>query len=409
MVANQPEQAVILVGGLGSRLGAITAQTPKPLLDVGGRVFLDYLVEELGRQGCRKILLLAQFESDQVLAYGRESKIVARFGIKVEVAVEPHKAGTGGALWHARDKLDPHFWLLNGDSWLEANLLALAMAPPTDNWDAVAMVRSVPDSARYGCVDFDGLHIKSFGTLGTQGKPGLINGGVYLMRRSLVDKMASDCSLEHDILPNVARDGRLLGIEAKGYFIDIGVPNSLAEARSELPTRFRRQALFLDRDGVINVDKGYVGTIDRFEWMPGAIEAIKHANDKGYLVFVVTNQAGVAKGFYTEPDVEAVHAHMQHVLRQNGAHIDAFRYCPHHPEGIVAEYTQTSDWRKPNPGMLLDIIEEWSINVAASLLIGDQDTDLIAAKGAGIAGFKYSGHQPLHAFMAGIWDSHRVC
>lgn len=398
MTNVQPEQAVLLVGGLGTRLGEMTTRTPKPLLHVAGRPFLDYLMEEIARHGTRRVLLLAQFESKQIRSYVQASPVIRKWGLDVDISIEPHRAGTGGALWHARNKLDPIFWLLNGDSWLQANLLAMAHVPETPDWQAVLTTRRVPDASRYGIIECAGNQITTFGATCDSAVPALINGGVYLMKRSILDFASPTCSLEQDILPELARKGALLGMEANQYFIDIGVVESFAAAQVELPAHFCRPALFLDRDGVVNVDHGYVGSIDRFEWMPGAVETIRAANDAGYIVFIVTNQAGVARGYYREDSVRAIHAHMQRELRARGGHIDDFRYCPYHPDGIVPEFSRQSENRKPNPGMLLDLLEQWPVNIEKSFLIGDQLTDIEAARNAGVKGYLFDGSIALNDF-----------
>src|SRR6202451_1592405 len=121
----------------------------------------------------------------------------------------------------------------------------------------------------------------------------------------------------------------------------------------------RRGALFLDRDGVLNEDVGFVGDIARFRWIEGTRAAIKTANDSGLFVFVVTNQSGVARGFFGEEAVHRIHAHMQAELHEIGAHIDDFRYCPYHPQGSLPAYARPSRWRKPEPGMILDLMAHW--------------------------------------------------
>jgi mannose-6-phosphate isomerase len=147
-----------------------------------------------------------------------------------------------------------------------------------------------------------------------------------------------------------------------------------------------RPAAFLDRDGVINVDRGYTYRVEDLVFTPTAIEAIKAFNDAGYRVFVVSNQSGVARGYYTAEDVERFHEAMGQQLSAHGAHVDGFYYCPFHPEGSVAEYAIDHRDRKPSPGMVLRAIGEWPTDLAASVLIGDTKSDLQAAGRAGVAG-----------------------
>lgn len=153
----------------------------------------------------------------------------------------------------------------------------------------------------------------------------------------------------------------------------------------------KRPTAFLDRDGVINLDHGFVHTIDRVEWVEGAIAAIKLLNDLGYLVFVVTNQSGIARGRYDEAAVEALHQWMAGQMAAAGARVDAFYFCPHHPEGARDDLRFVCDCRKPAPGMLLRAIAEWPVDRSRSFLIGDRFTDVEAAQAAGIAGHLFTG------------------
>lgn len=158
-----------------------------------------------------------------------------------------------------------------------------------------------------------------------------------------------------------------------------------------LSTHGLERALFLDRDGVINVDHGYVGTRERFEWISGAREAIALATALGWRVFVVTNQSGVARGYYTEAELCALHDWMIAEIAATGGVVDDIRYCPYHPDAVLAAYRRTSDWRKPAPGMVYDLLRHWNIDPSRALLVGDQDSDMQAAAAAGITGYKFTG------------------
>ena len=162
-----------------------------------------------------------------------------------------------------------------------------------------------------------------------------------------------------------------------------------------------RSAAFLDRDGVINHDDGYMGTRERIRWMANAAKAIRRLNEAGYLVFFFTNQSGVARGFFTEDELNSLHDWMRTELAAQGAVIDDIRYCPHHPDGTVEGYLEDHHWRKPSPGMIHDLMAHWSVRREGSFVVGDRESDIEAAKAAGLPGFLFPGGD-LDAFVADI-------
>jgi D,D-heptose 1,7-bisphosphate phosphatase len=370
-------QAVVLAGGLGTRLGDLTRDVPKSLLPVGGPPLLEWLVRNLERFGFDEILLLAGYRSALVEAFASDSRFLSR----VTTVVESEPLGTGGALLNARSHLDDVFLLLNGDTLFDFNYLDLFLRLPSEAAIVVAL-REVKDARRYGAVRMHEGLVESFTEKGPGG-PNLVNGGVYAVRRSMVDSIAGKRSLEVDVLPSLPH-GQVAGSVYAGFFIDIGIPSDLHRAQTEVPRHFRRPAAFLDRDGTLNEDSGYTHRPADFHWLPQSVETVKLLNDLGYLVVVVTNQAGVARGLFKEDDVNALHRWMNSDLMRHGAHIDAFYFCPHHPTEGEAPYVGKCDCRKPAPGLIARAMSDWSIDVGRSFGVGDKESDRMAYEAAGI-------------------------
>jgi D-glycero-D-manno-heptose 1,7-bisphosphate phosphatase len=384
-------QCAVLVGGLGTRLGALTANTPKPLLPCGDRPFLAWLMREFVRFGVEEFVLLTGFRAIDVEASVQLLSALLPREARIVVSQEPQQAGTGGALYHARDRLDQRFLLCNGDSLFDCNLARLLSADDEPDTIGRMMLRRMDDASRYGVVAMQGDRVSAFRARSSDSAAGLINAGIYLLDRCVLDDLAPVCSLEADILPRLATRGALRGTVSEGYFRDIGIPGDFASAQREIPRLLHRRAVFLDRDGVVNLDHGYVGSRDRFAWTPGALDAIREATEAGWHVFVVTNQSGVARGYYDEAAVVALHDWMSDEARRAGGTIDDIRYCPYHEDAVVPAYRRASDWRKPGPGMLLDLIRAWELDPSRCVLVGDQPTDMAAADAAGIRAFHFPG------------------
>ena len=386
-------QAAILVGGLGTRLGSLTASTPKPLLPCGDRPFLHWLIRELCRFGIEEILLLCGHLSHEVEKVALT--IAARLPEPVQIVVcrEEGRAGTGGALRQAYDRLDGNFQLINGDSWLDWNLANLLadFANDDHNVDCRIVLRYLADARRSGVAELKDDLVVAFHKRPVDCSSGYANAGIYILRRSVIETLDAVCSLEGDVLPALAAKGSLRGTIGAGYFIDIGIPEDYERSQSELPAHLMRPALFLDRDGVINRDLGWVGQRDHWEWIPGAVAACREAADAGWHVFVVTNQSGIARGYYDELQFQALSSWMIDEIRRGRGNVDSLRYCPNHPNASILQYRLNDRRRKPGPGMIEELINAWELDPTRCKLIGDQITDLEAAAACGVEGFLFDG------------------
>jgi D-glycero-D-manno-heptose 1,7-bisphosphate phosphatase len=370
---NEAPQCVILVEDSDARPGAAAGDTPLRRLCA--------LIDNAARFGFRRILLLAGPPADRVRAWFPHGVHRTPGGVvSIEILVAPEPLGASGALRAAASALAPQFLLLTGAAMFDFNWLALCAPLAAGVFGRRALRRDVSPEAPSRGPDMP-----------TSG-PGDRNGGVYWLSRDILtlDFFEDPVLRERDAFSRAGAQG----------LQDVACEGPLLEVDDRASAVRRRGAVFFDRDGVLNVDHGYTHDIAKFQWLPGAREAVRLANDCGLYVFVVTNQSGVARGFYVEEDVRRLHAHMQKELRELGAHIDDFRFCPHHPHAKVAAYAGDCGWRKPRPGMILDLLAYWPVDAERSLLIGDKDSDLAAATAAGVRGVKTDGAASLEALLA---------
>jgi D-glycero-D-manno-heptose 1,7-bisphosphate phosphatase len=289
-------QAVFLVGGRGTRLGALTDGTPKPLLAVGDRPFLDHLIGEAIRFGMDRILLLCGYRAGDIADHYVGRKFP---GADFDIVVETVPAGTGGALRNVADKLDDVFFLTNGDSCFDINWLDLAIGNTDGEWLGRMALRAIPPGGRYGRAMLDGNRIKAFHAA-ARDLAGPMNAGLYVLRRSVtdwIDKMP--CSLEQDVFPRLAAAGLLMGRVYDRFFLDIGVPEDFRRAQVEVPDSLSRAAAFLPLTCVLASDDGYA--------------AVKLLNDHGYYVFLTTKGNDCSVSLSLIKDLQAVGAHFDDI------------------------------------------------------------------------------------------------
>jgi len=382
-------EAVILAGGLATRLGDIASQTPKAMLQVAGRPFIDHVAWNLKRHGVEHVVVAAGRLGAQLAEHVGDG---SAWGVSAEVVIEPEPLGTGGGAKLAASRLGAEeFLLLNGDTLLDVDYLDLALARRNAGASLAMALREVDDASRYGAVSLDGTRVTAFAEKTAAG-PGLINGGVYAVDAAIFDAAPDGAfSLEHDIIAGLVADGRVAGLATDGLFVDIGVPESLAIASEQVAAWRDKPLVMLDRDGVLNVNHGWVATPERWEWLPGAVEAVKYLNRCGALVVVITNQAGIARGLYTEAEYRAFERWVGAQLALHGAHIDAVYHCPHHPSEGTSELTRVCECRKPAPGMLNAALADFGVQRERALFIGDAESDMDAASAAGVRGVRFTG------------------
>lgn len=379
-------EAIVLAGGFGTRLAHVVPDVCKPMAPVAGRPFLRFVMDQLAANGVERAVVADGYRREQIEGY---FKGFYR-GVDVVYSPEEEPLFTGGAVKQALAKCEGGWvFVMNGDTWLDVDFGAMEAAADNapDSVKAIVAVKRMRDFERYGTVDVDaGGAITAF----HEKKPcaeGLINTGVYLIRRDALADMPRTFSLENDFFETVVSDGPLCACECEGGFIDIGVPGDYELAQTMLAPLARswRLAMF-DRDGTVNVDTGHLFEPEKLELIPEVVELMaRYAADPEYKVVVVTNQAGIAKGLYAEADMRALHRYMEQELEKHGARVDAWYFCPHHPD-----YTGPCECRKPAPGMLLAAMRDFDAKPEDCVMYGDKTSDEAAAKAAGAA-FVYAG------------------
>lgn len=385
-------EAIVLAGGFGTRLAHVVPDVCKPMAPVAGRPFLRFIMDQLAAAGFDRAVVADGYRREQIEGFFGP----AYRGTAIEYSPEETPLLTGGAVKGALSRCESDWvFILNGDTWLDVDFGAMeaAAANVPDSVSAVIAVKRVRDFERYGTVDVDAAGSLTAFHEKRPCEEGLINAGVYLLRRDALINMPEKFSLETDYFERVVGDGALRALECSGGFIDIGVPEDyeLAQAMLAPLAKSWKLAMF-DRDGTINVDTGHLHELEKLELIPSTVDIMRgYSDDPDFKVVVVTNQAGIAKGLYTEADMHRLHRYMEDELEKLGVHVDAWYFCPHHPD-----YTGPCECRKPAPGMLLAAMRDFDAMPDDCVMYGDKPSDEAAAKAA-LVQFAWVGGEDSHA------------
>ena len=377
-------EAIVLAGGLGTRLRSVVSELPKCMAPVDGKPFLQYVLEWLSRFDITHVVLSIGYLKESIIDFVDSRK----WPFDITYAVEKEPLGTGGGIRLALQKCrGDQVFVLNGDTFFNIDMNALSFFAPV-----TLALKPMRDFDRYGAVDWDGDLVTGFREKAACTE-GLINGGIYAIDRSQLDMSLypKKFSFEKDVLEPLAGLYLVAGQVIDGYFIDIGVPEDYARSQRELPEiqavlkasdavlASGADTLFLDRDGVINrwLPGDYVKTWEQFAFLPGILECLRKWAEHFKRIILVSNQRGVGKGKMSQEQLEAVHTRMLDEIRQAGGRIDAVYTC--------TELEKDHPMRKPQPGMFLTACRDFpDITPERSLMLGDLDYDRAFAANCGM-------------------------
>ena len=379
------KEAIILAGGLGTRLREALPDLPKCMAPVNGRPFLFYVINYLRSQGIEKFIFSLGFRHEVIEAY-----LNAEFStLNFQCLIEKEPLGTGGAILASCYKASEQTVLVvNGDTIFKVDVVKAFIAHNKHRSDCTLILKPMENSDRYGVVELNNDDsIKSFKEKQFY-KTGLINGGVYILNTEqfLAEELPSKFSFEKEYLEKYFETRKICGTVQDEYFIDIGIPEDYLRVQQELKQPAlnlenidKEWTLFLDRDGVINYEKkdDYIRNWQEFKFYEGAKEALKTLAEKFGIIIVVSNQRGISKGLMTEEDLANIHRNMQHEIESSGGRIDGIYYC--------TAIDSKDPYRKPNPGMAFLAKQDLpEIDFSKSIIAGNKPSDMLFGKNVGI-------------------------
>jgi D-glycero-D-manno-heptose 1,7-bisphosphate phosphatase len=372
---KRPAQAVILAGGRGTRLKPLTDTRPKPMVEILGKPFLAYQIEQLRDQGFKKVLLLLGYLPEVVQEYCGNG---SRWGIKIEYAISAVDDQTARRLKLAEFLLDPYFLLLYCDNYWPMEIGSMWERFVASAAPAMITVYTNKDNYTRNSVRVDAggyveIYDKTCAAPGLQG----VEISYALIDKSIVKLLPeANMSVEEALYTQLAQQRQLLAYVTDHRYYSVGALHRLSLTEAFFK---RRPTVILDRDGVLNKrppQAQYVRSWSEFEWLPGAKEALRLLNEAGYQAIVVSNQAGIGRGEMTEEALREIHKRMKAETADAGGKIEAIYYCPHN-------WDEGCECRKPKPGLLFQAQRELNLDLSRTLFIGDDERDAEAAAAAG--------------------------
>ncbi len=370
------DDLVILVGGKGTRISKITYKTPKPLIRINKIPFLDQLIANKLRYEFKRIFLLCSFKKNIFFKKYHNKKI---HKTKIICIDEGSSKDTAGGLYKLRKILKKRFILINGDTFFDFDMNEFAIHKLNNNIGAMALTKvNILNNQK----KINNLKInKSKKVFFSNYRTNLINGGTYLFDKRIFKFIKNrKQSLENEVLKELILKKKINGFLSNRKFIDIGSYKEINYLKNHT-TFIKNKAFFLDRDGVINEDKGYILNYSQFKFLNGVKKGINYISKKGYLIIILTNQAAIGKGLLSEKKLHSIHQKMKKNLNKKNLNmINDIYYAPYFKDSKISKYRLNHNDRKPNIGMFTKAIKKWNIDINKSFFIGDKKTDFLAAK-----------------------------
>ena len=364
---------VILAGGKGTRIKELLGKYPKPMLKFNNKHFIQYVLNCNSKYNFKRIIILCGFRNK--IFFEKLDKRLKNL-TKIICLKENKLLGTGGALSNLKKLNVKDFVLVNGDTIFNINLNSLIKNLSKNKVGIVALTKNKDQQSK----KLLNLSIKNK-LLYFKKKSSMMNGGVYFFKKDIFKYVNNkNCSLENEILPKLINSKKIQGKFYKDFFIDIGSKYFFKTANSKLKKEFYKSAVFLDRDGVINYDYGYVHKFRNFKLRNGVMKGLQYLIKKNYYIFIITNQAGIGKKIYKEDDFIKLHKNINEKFKKNNIFIDDVQFSPFHIKAKIKKYKKNSSLRKPGNKMIENIKLNWDISLRKSFMLGDKKSDYLAAK-----------------------------
>ena len=370
---------VILAGGKGTRIKKYLHGIPKPLVQIKNYKFLDLLIKKICKYDIDNLIILAGYKGN--LIKKRYHNKSFNF-VKTKVIIEKKPLGTAGALAQLKNKIKNDFIVVNGDTYFDLDISSVMKFQLKKNQIFLSLVKNHNYKSNKKLVY---LNLDKNNNIIYDKNSKFINGGVYKFNKSFLNIIVKkNYSLENDIIPNLIGKKKVKGLKFNNFFIDIGTPKNLATAKKNLLNYLRKPALFLDRDNTIIYDSGYVHKINHLKLKSTFIQILKKIAKKNVYIFIVTNQSGIGRGYFSEKSFQKFQIYLKKKLSFYNIFIDDVRFCPYHKNAKLKKYKKISNFRKPGNGMIIDLFKNWPVDRKKSIMIGDQISDKICAKKSNI-------------------------